>query len=172
MTLPVNPDEAAPPPEGDAGDQFPKIKISDLAKGGRSRTSARGRTRLNDPAMKILIEAGRVHKKKPLFPWIAIHEGTQDGSFYAVPTDENDEDRIRVSWPKAGQEVYFSLRKVLEAKQTSIPRRHSMVMDCFPANLPGYGAALEMRFGKARLEPVQSRSPRQQSEGGEMPPKA
>lgn len=172
MTQPLNPEDAALPPADGAEDPFPKIRVSEVDTGAYARADSRGRTRLNKAALKLLKAAGVAHNAGRFFSWVAIHEGRQDGSLYLLPTGEDDPDKLRLSWPKAGLEVYFSLRKVLKAKRTGIPRGQALEMECFPATLPGHGAALELRFGQARLEPVTSRpkAGRKKQPGGDDPP--
>ena len=143
-------------PEEDPEELYPKVKVSEVVPGPQSRTRPRGRTRLNKSATALYKEVLNKHQKEPLWRWVMIRQGKWDGSMYMVPTEENDDDKLLLTWREAGREVSFSLNKVLKAKHQIITKGHCMVMDCYPATLPKFGAALELRYPTAHMELIDS----------------
>lgn len=124
-----------------------------------SRTRRGGECRLTVKATEIATEAIKTYPQyAPLHPWGEIIEGLRNGSWYLVPTNENNPRKIRLRWIDAGNELAFSLNKVLKAKGVHVPRGQAMVMDCYEANVPGYGAGVELRRSEARFVDLKQRA--------------
>ena len=121
------------------------------------RADWRGASRASLGASEILAGVGRARGVGSYFPYAAIDEGLNTGTYFMVPTTKDDPDKIRLRWIDGGKTALFTLRRFFKVTGHHVPRGMAWSIPCGAANV-GDGPALELILPKGRQGPTETRS--------------
>ena len=79
------------------------------------------------------------------------------GDVCGIPTAEESEDNISVTWSEQGRIPRLAMPKLLTAEQIAIPRGTKMVISLYLENDPDYGACIGMKLKEAEFRPIRQK---------------